>query len=235
MIRFDHINWIANNGKHVLKDINLKIRDHSLVVITGPNGSGKTSLGKLLMGLVEPTSGNIYLNEEDITKDDVTERATKGISFGFQQPVCIKGMTIRRLLMLSAGKPISTERLEALLEQVGLDPKHYLNRELSTTLSGGEMKRIEIASILARDTDIMIFDEPEAGIDLWSFDKLVDILLRMQQQKQKIIIVISHQERILQIADEIVLVRDGRIEEHGPGPMMLSKLMAYDHQQKEEA
>ena len=226
MIELQDVNWTLENGKQVLKDINFTFQSHRLSVITGPNGSGKTSLGKAIMGLLSISSGKIFLNGEDISGYDVTKRSDKGISYGFQQPITIKGMKIERLLRIAAGRPMTDKQLCILLEEVGLEGKKYLHREVSNTLSGGEMKRIEIATILARDSDVMIFDEPEAGIDLWSFEKLVDILKGMQHDKNKTIIVISHQERILQIADEIVLLEDGCIVDHGPGPVMMSKMMA---------
>lgn len=190
--------------KKILKGISFSVGDNELIVITGPNGSGKSTLAKCIMGINEISGGSILLNGEDISKLSVTDRAKKGISFSFQQPVKIKGVTVKDLLEAAGGKDY-----DRLLKTVGLSSEEYLNRELSGTLSGGELKRIEIASVLARNTDVMIFDEPEAGIDLWSFNDLVDLFKK--NRKNKIIIIISHQERIIKLADRVLVLENGLI------------------------
>ena len=225
MIELQNISWTSPNGKQVLKNINLKIRDHRLTAISGPNGSGKTTLGKILMGIEKPTSGRILMDGEDITDLDVTERAKKGISFGFQQPVHFKGITVRNIINIASGRILNDEHLCMLLQKVGLCAKTYLDRDIDATLSGGELKRIEIATILARNTNFIIFDEPEAGIDLWSFKSLIDVFEDMRSSNQKTIVIVSHQERILRIADEIVMIDNGTIADHGPGPAMMSKII----------
>lgn len=225
MLELKEINWTASDGKQVLKDINLKIWDNRLTAISGPNGGGKTTLARILMGVEKPTSGKLFLNGEDITDKDVTERAGLGISFGFQQPVHFKGITVRRLLSLAAGHPVTEEGLCMLLQKVGLCAKRYIDRDIDATLSGGEIKRIEIASILARNSEFVIFDEPEAGIDLWSFEKLIDVFEEMREQKSRTMVIISHQERILRIADEIIVVADGQLADQGPGPEMMAKML----------
>lgn len=190
--------------KKILKGISFSVKSGELVVITGPNGSGKSTLAKSIMGINQISSGAIIYNGEDISKITVVDRAKKGLSFSFQQPVKIKGVTVKDLLEAAGGKD-----LNKLLETVGLVPEEYLDRELSGALSGGELKRIEIASVLARDTDLMIFDEPEAGIDLWSFNDLVDVFRKIR--KDKIIIIISHQERIIELADRVIVLENGSI------------------------
>jgi len=190
--------------KKILKGISFSLKDNELVVITGPNGSGKSTLARCIMGINEISDGSILLNGEDITKLSVTDRAKKGLSFSFQQPVKIKGVTVKDLLEAAGGKDY-----DKLLKTVGLSPEGYLNRELTGTLSGGELKRIEIASVLARNTDVMIFDEPEAGIDLWSFNDLVDVFKKIR--KNKIIIIISHQERIIKLADRVLVLENGLV------------------------
>lgn len=190
--------------KKILKGISFCLKDNELMVITGPNGSGKSTLAKCIMGINNISDGSILLNNEDISNLSVTDRAKKGLSFSFQQPVKIKGVTVKDLLNAAGGKDY-----ENLLKTVGLNPEEYLERELSGTLSGGELKRIEIASVLARNTDVMIFDEPEAGIDLWSFNDLVDVFKKIR--KNKIIIIISHQERIIKLADRVLVLENGSI------------------------
>ena len=228
MIELKHIAWTAPDGTEVLRDVNLKIHNNRVIAISGPNGGGKTTLARIMMGVEQPTSGRIYLDGEDITDLNVTERAAKGISFGFQQPVCFKGITVRRLLSLAAGHPVTESGLCMLLQKVGLCAKNYIDRDIDSTLSGGEMKRIEIASILARNTAFTILDEPEAGIDLWSFEKLIDVFEDMRASGNKTMVVISHQERILRIADEIVILAEGRVSDHGPGPEMMAKMLKND-------
>ena len=226
MLKTENLCWAAPDGKQVLKNVSLTLPDNRMIAISGPNGGGKTTLARILMGVEAPTSGKIYYNGEDITEKDATERARLGISFGFQQPVCFKGITVRRLLALAAGHPVTEGSLCAILQKVGLCAKNYLDRDVDSTLSGGEMKRIEIATILARDTAFLILDEPEAGIDLWSFEKLIDVFEQMRTDRT--MVVISHQERILQIADEIIILADGEVTDHGPGPAMLSKMLKKD-------
>lgn len=226
MLELKHVSWTAPNGKEVLKDVSLKIRSNRLVAITGPNGSGKTTVAKILMGIEKPTSGKVLLDGEDITELDVTKRARMGISFGFQEPVRFKGISVRRLLNLAASQNLGEKYLHNLLQEVGLCARNYLDRDIDTTLSGGELKRIEIASVLARNGDTIIFDEPEAGIDLWSFESLINVFEKMKSEKKRSLVVISHQERILNIADEIIVIVDGKVADHGFGPEIMAKMIA---------
>ena len=228
MLQIKDLCWAAPDGKQVLSHINLTLPENRMIAISGPNGGGKTTLARILMGMEAPSSGKILFNGEDITDKDATERARLGISFGFQQPVCFKGITVRRLLSLAAGRPVTESGLCAILQKVGLCARSYLNRDIDSTLSGGEMKRIEIASILARNTAFTILDEPEAGIDLWSFEKLIGVFEEMRATANRTMVVISHQERILRIADEIVILADGKVTDHGPGPEMMAKMLKKD-------
>lgn len=200
----------------ILKNVSVTIPDHKLVVFTGPNGGGKTTLAKVIMGLVRPTSGQILWNGEDVTGLSITERAKKGISYGFQQPPRFKGITVHDLLLLAAGTDkLSKDKCCAYLTKVGLCANDYLEREVDVSLSGGEVKRIEIATILARGSELMIFDEPEAGIDLWSFARLTETFEQIHKQGTATMIIISHQERIIQLADEIMVVSGGEIAHRG--------------------
>lgn len=201
--------------KNIINGINLKIDEGKFVAITGPNGSGKSTLAKLIVGIIKPTSGQILYNGQDITEMSITDRAKLGISFAFQQPVRFKGIKVLDLLRIAAGKQLTiSEACEYLLE-VGLCARDYINREVDASLSGGELKRIEIATIIARGTELSVFDEPEAGIDLWSFNSLIKVFEKMQLENNNSILIISHQERILNIADDIVLLADGLIKAHG--------------------
>ena len=202
------------NGQElgILKHVNLKIED-GFVAITGPNGGGKSTLAKMIAGIIHPTSGKILFDGEDITELSITERAKKGISFAFQQPV---RFTVKDLITIAAGEKIDTAKACEFLSEVGLCARDYINREVNASLSGGELKRIEIATILARGTKFSVFDEPEAGIDLWSFQNLIQVFEKMRNKIQGSILIISHQERILNIADQIVLIADGQIVKQGP-------------------
>ncbi len=224
MLRLEHVAWDLPGGSAIIKDINLQLEDRKLIVVTGPNGGGKTTLAKLIAGVETLTSGRIVFDGEDITQMDVTLRAQKGIAYAFQQPVRFKGLTVRDLLELSVGYALDEEMVCDLLGKVGLCANEYVDRELNASLSGGEIKRIEIASVLARDAKLFLFDEPEAGIDLWSFSRLVETFQDLQKQGKGTLIIISHQERILSIADEIVVIDDGRVREHGPREEILPKL-----------
>lgn len=211
------------SDKEIIKNISLTI-DERFTAITGPNGGGKSTLAKIIAGIVRPTSGQILLDGEDITNLDITERANKGISFAFQQPVRFKGLTVKDLITLAAGENISVGKACEYLSRVGLCAKEYINREINASLSGGELKRIEIAMILARGTKLSIFDEPEAGIDLWSFQNLIEVFEKMHEETKGSIIIISHQERILNIADKIVVIAQGELEKIGGREILPSLL-----------
>ena len=203
--------------KEIIDDITLTVPDNRFVVITGPNGGGKSTLAKLIAGIETPTSGSLIFDGEDITDLSITERAKKGIGFAFQQPVRFKGLTVLDLLRIAAGKTLSVSEACGYLSEVGLCAKDYIKREVNASLSGGELKRIEIATVLARDIKLAIFDEPEAGIDLWSFQNLIRIFEKIRAgSSNRTVIVISHQERILNIADEIIVLAEGKLAQKGP-------------------
>lgn len=227
MLELKDISFQVNDetaDKEILKNINLKIEDR-FVAITGPNGGGKSTLAKLIAGIVTPTSGQILLDGEDITGLSITERARKGISFAFQQPVRFKGLTVKDLITLASGKDISISQACSYLSEVGLCAKDYIDREVNDSLSGGELKRIEIAMIIARGTKLSLFDEPEAGIDLWSFNNLIQVFENMYQKINGSILIISHQERILNIADRIIVIADGEVSTAGSREEVLPKLL----------
>lgn len=211
--------------KEILKNIDLKVEDDCLIVITGPNGGGKSTLAKIIAGIEKPVSGQILLDDEDITDYDITKRAKSGISYAFQQPVRFKGVLVKDLISLAAGANLSTADACDYLAEVGLCAKDYVNREVNASLSGGELKRIEIAMIIARQTKLSIFDEPEAGIDLWSFNNLIRVFEKLHKEIKGSIIIISHQERILNIADKIVVVADGEIRAIGKKDEILPELL----------
>lgn len=226
MLTLEHLAWSLPDGTDIVKDVSLTAKDGKLVVVTGPNGGGKTSLAKLVAGLHTQTSGKIIFDGKDISGLDITERARLGIAYAFQQPVRFKGLTVRDLLEIAAGHELSEDELCDLLGRVGLCADKYIGRELDSGLSGGEMKRVEIASVLARRAPLCIFDEPEAGIDLWSFARLVETFQDLRASRQSTLLVISHQERILSIADEIVVIADGRVRQAGPASLILPMLLA---------
>ena len=228
MLELKEVTWSAPEGTAVLRGIDLIIPDKKLIVITGPNGGGKTTLAKVIAGLEKPDSGKILLDGEDITDLDITERAKLGISYAFQQPVRFKGLTVADLLELAAGRKLSEQAACAYLFKVGLCAKDYIGREVNATLSGGEIKRIELATVLARHTKLTIFDEPEAGIDLWSFNNLIGVFRELQQSLDGSMVIISHQERILSIADEIVVISDGKISSKGSADQIMPQLLDGD-------
>ena len=213
-------------GVEILRNVDLTIPNGKFIVITGPNGGGKSTLAKVIMGVEKPTEGRIFLNGEDITDLSVTERARKGISYGFQAPPRFKGMKVSDLLSCAAGRTLSHDDGCKYLTQVGLCSREYIDRDVDTSLSGGELKRIEIATILAKGGDVMIFDEPEAGIDLWSFSRLTGTVESIHRNTDASIVIISHQERIIRLADEIIMVSDGRITEKGPVEEIFPKILA---------
>ncbi|MBC5648795.1 ABC transporter ATP-binding protein [Christensenella tenuis] len=226
MLELKNVSLRLPDQKEILRNVNLKIDDGKFVVVTGPNGGGKTTLAKVVSGIETPTAGAVFLDGCEITNMGITQRARFGICYAFQQPVRFKGITVRDLLELAAGKKLREKELCNYLMEVGLCAQNYTEREIDASLSGGEIKRIEIAAALARDARITIFDEPEAGIDLWSFNSLIDVFKGLRK-KGRSVLVISHQERILAIADEIVVVAEGEIRHHGPKaeifPMLLGE------------
>ena len=227
MLELKNISFSAD-GKQILKNINLVIDDAKFVVITGPNGGGKSTLAKVIAGIITPDSGQILLDGQDITDWSITDRARAGVSFAFQQPVRFKGVTVKDLITLASGKDISTAAACDYLAQVGLCAKDYIDREVNASLSGGELKRIEIATVMARKTKLTLFDEPEAGIDLWSFKNLIDVFEKMHDEIQASIMIISHQERILNIADQVVVISNGEIAQIGTKEEVLPGLFGID-------
>jgi len=221
-----HTSEENNQEKHILKNINLTVNDGEMWAVTGPNGGGKSTLARIIVGIIKPTSGTILYNGIDITDFSISERAKLGVSFAFQQPVRFKGIKVKDLIKLSAGNDINTNGACEYLSEVGLCAKEYINREVDASLSGGELKRIEIANIIARNTNLSIFDEPEAGIDLWSFNNLVTVFKKMHEKKDKSIVIISHQERILNIADKILLIADGELVKSGLREEILPELLS---------
>lgn len=229
MLELRNLSFSVDDGgvqKEIIHDLSITIDNGKFVVITGPNGSGKSTLARLIMGIEKPTSGKILFDGQDITDMSITERAKLGVSFAFQQPVRFKGIRVVDLLRLASGKEINITDACNYLSEVGLCARDYINREINSSLSGGELKRIEIATLLARQTKLSVFDEPEAGIDLWSFQNLIRIFENMRKNiKDSSIVIISHQERILNIADEIVLLVDGRIKKTGSAAEILPELI----------
>ena len=224
MLEFKNVSYETPEGKVILRNVSIKIDDR-FVAVTGPNGSGKSTMAKLIAGIYTPTSGQILLDGVDITNMSITERAKGGISFAFQQPVRFKGITVKELISIASGKNISVAEACSYLSEVGLCAKDYVNREVDGSLSGGELKRIEIAMINARGTKLSVFDEPEAGIDLWSFNNLIQVFRNMYEKTKGTILIISHQERILDIADKIIVVADGRIAAYGTKNEILPELL----------
>lgn len=224
MLELQNISYETEDGKLILNNINAKIEDH-FVVITGPNGSGKSTLAKVIAGILKPTQGKILFNGEDITDWTITERANGGISYAFQQPVRFKGLTVKDLMSLAAGKEAGINDLCDLLSEVGLCAKDYIDRDLDGSLSGGELKRIEIAMAFARNSDLTLFDEPEAGIDLWSFQKLIRVFEKMVAINDGNILIISHQERILDIADKVLYLKDGQVAKYDTKDKVLPEIM----------
>ena len=218
MLELKNISFDVPQGdgeKGILKNVSVKIDDKKFVAITGPNGGGKSTLAKIIAGIYRPTEGQIIFDGQDITDMSITDRAKAGISFAFQQPVKFKGIKVKDLIKLASGNTLSVSSACDYLSEVGLCARDYINRDVDGSLSGGELKRIEIATIIARGTKLSVFDEPEAGIDLWSFKNLIDVFEKMHNEKDTSIIIISHQERILNIADEILVLANGEIQAQG--------------------
>ena len=232
MIELKNISFGVDDDKgkkEIIRDVSFTVPDGKLIVITGPNGGGKSTLARLIAGIEKPISGKILLDGEDITGMSITERAKKGIGFAFQQPVRFKGIEVFDLIRLATGKSISVADACSYLSAVGLCARDYIKREVNSSLSGGELKRIEIATVLARSPRISVFDEPEAGIDLWSFKNLIEVFEGMRKHiKESSILIISHQERILNIADEIMVIKDGRLINKGTRDELMPQLMSTD-------
>lgn len=227
MLTLEHIAWSTPSGDEILKGIDLTVPAGKLTVVTGPNGGGKTSLAKIISGLEMPSSGRVLLDGEDITGLDITQRAKRGIGYAFQQPVRFKGLIVRDLLELAAGGSLEEAELCRYLGQVGLCARDYIDREVNASLSGGEIKRIEIATVLARrNLKLAVFDEPEAGIDLWSFARLTETFQQIHTAGTATMIIISHQERIISLADEVIVVGDGAIRHRGSAQEILPQILA---------
>ena len=226
MLELKNICWNLPDGEALLKDVSLTIKRGKLTVITGPNGGGKTSLAKLIAGLRTPSQGKIIMDGQDITDWDMTKRAQNGIAFAFQQPVAFKGLRVHDLLEIAHGGPMEEGELCSYLERVGLCAREYCSRQMDEKLSGGERKRIEIATVLARSAQYLIFDEPEAGIDLWSFTNLIDTFKSLKVDQDRALLIISHQERIMEIADEIVVIAEGRVRIMGETSHILPQLLS---------
>lgn len=231
MLELKDLVWKLPDGETIIDRVNMHVPAGKLTVVTGPNGGGKTSIAKLTAGLYTPASGSILMDGQDITSLDMTQRAKKGISFAFQQPVHFKGLTVRDLLEISAEEKLDEARVCNYLGKVGLCARDYIDRPVDASLSGGEIKRIEIATVLARkNARLLVFDEPEAGIDLWSFTSLIEVFRDLREERDRALLVISHQERILEIADKIVVIADGQVRLSGPRVQVLPKLMAGEKQ-----
>ena len=231
MLKVEHLSYdVIEEGKpsEILSDVSFSVNDGEMLVITGPNGGGKSTLAKLLMGINKATGGRIYLDGKDITDYSIDERAKAGIGFAFQQPPRFKGMTVRRLLSLAAGEPLDEKTCCALLSRVGRCAMEYFDREADATLSGGEMKRIEIATVLAKQHNLCVFDEPEAGIDLWSFSMLIKRFEQIHKEKKQSLILISHQERIIQMADRIMVISGGKVESIGDAKTIMPSLFGQE-------
>lgn len=229
MLELKHISFIVNDDKgekEIIKDVSLTLDDGKFLVITGPNGGGKSTLAKLIMGIEKPTGGQIIWNGTDITNMSITDRAKLGIGYAFQHPPRFKGLSVRDLLSLAHGSTLPETQCCGYLTQVGLCSKDYLNRQVDNSLSGGEIKRIEIATLMARDLSLAIYDEPEAGIDLWSFNMLVESFKNISKVRKESMVIISHQERIMKIADEIAIIADGIVKQMGPAEEIFPQLMA---------
>ena len=228
MLELQHISFVAADGdsnKEILNDVSFRVEE-PFVAITGPNGSGKSTLAKIIAGILTPTEGKILLDGEDITGLSVTDRARRGISYAFQQPVRFKGLTVKDLVSLAAGKRLTVSDVCSYLSEVGLCARDYIDREVNASLSGGELKRIEIATVLAREKSLTVFDEPEAGIDLWSFQNLITVFEKMHERTKGNILIISHQERILSIADRIIVIANGKVQKNGSREEVLPGLLA---------
>lgn len=228
MLELIDISVGVGGNKEILKNVSLTVPDDSFTVITGPNGGGKSTLAKVIAGIMRPSEGRIFLDGLDISDWDITKRAQNGVSFAFQQPVRFKGLTVRDLLELALGHAANEPELCGFLSDVGLCAKEYIGREVNDSLSGGEIKRIEIAMAMARKSKLTVFDEPEAGIDLWSFTNLIEVFKRLRREVKGSIIVISHQERILEIADHIIVLAGGRISKQGTRKEILPTLVGSD-------
>ena len=228
MLELQHISFVAADGdtnKEILDDVSFRVEE-PFVAITGPNGSGKSTLAKIIAGILPPSEGRILLDGEDITALSVTDRARRGISYAFQQPVRFKGLTVKDLVSLAAGKRLTVSEVCSYLSEVGLCARDYIDREVNASLSGGELKRIEIATVLAREKRLTVFDEPEAGIDLWSFQSLITVFEKMHERTKGNILIISHQERILNIADRIIVIANGKVQKNGSREEVLPGLLA---------
>ena len=224
MLELRHVGFETADNKEILHDVNLTVQER-FVAVTGPNGGGKSTLAKLICGIYRPTEGRILLDGEDITELSITDRARRGISYAFQQPVRFKGITVRDLITLASGRKLNLSEVCSYLSEVGLCARDYVDREVNASLSGGELKRIEIAMVMARGTRLTVFDEPEAGIDLWSFQNLIAVFEKMYEKEGGSILIISHQERILNIADRIIVLADGKVIRDGKREEVLPGLL----------